>query len=148
MKMNLVKFNPTVPGNSLFEEFFNNFFETRFPDTPMKPRFSEPMVNVFEEKDAYKMELAVPGLTKDDIKIDIDNDQITIQASKEQKEETQEKNFSRKEFYFGQFVKTFYLPESVDRDQIHASFENGILHVEMKKKEEAVAKGPKQIEIK
>lgn len=146
--MNLVKFNPTVPGNSLFDEFFNNFFETRFPETKMKPRFSEPLINVYEEKDAFKMELAVPGLTKDDIKIDIENDQITIQASKEHKEETDEKNFSRKEFYFGQFTRTFFLPESVDRDHIQASFENGILHVEMKKKEEAIAKGPKQIEIR
>lgn len=146
--MNLVKFNSFAPTKSIFDEMFDNFFNTDNEVPHSWARFNQPLVNLVEEKDAFHIEMAVPGVNKEEVEIKLEKDQLIIKANREEKHEESEKNFSRKEFYFGQFEKSFYVPDTVDRESIEASFKDGVLLIELKKKEEAIEKGPQHIEIK
>ena len=147
--MNLTKYNAMKPGLNFFDDIFDDFFNW---DQETKKergiRFTQPLSNILELKDKFVIELAIPGMSKDDIKIDIDNDQLIISASIESKDEESKEDYSRREFYYGNFSKSFHLPESINRDAITARFENGVLSIDLMKKEEAIDKGPLHIEIK
>jgi HSP20 family protein len=91
--------------------------------------------------------MAAPGLTKEDFKINVENDVLTV--SNEKKTETSEKNekYTRKEFSYSSFLRSFTLPEIVDMEKINAGYENGILTLTLPKKEEAKPKSPREIKI-
>lgn len=147
--MNLVKFNSVAPTRSLFDDLFNDFFNVDL-DVPQRSmaRFRQPLVNVIEDKDAFKIEMAVPGISKEDVAISLEKDQLVVKASKEEQKEEKTDTFSRKEFYFGNFEKNFYIPETIDKEAIDAHFNDGILNITLPKKEEAIDKGPQHIEVK
>lgn len=147
--MNIAKFNSWSPSKSIFEDLFDNFLQEDFgKEITNSIKFTQPMVNIIEEKDKFQLELAIPGITKDDISIDVEKDQLIISSEMEQVDKEESKNYSRKEFFYGSFRKSFHLPETVNREDINAKFENGILSIDLKKKEEAIDNGPKHIEIK
>ena len=108
-----------------------------------------PSVNVKEEDSTYQIMVAAPGMKKEDFNIGIDRNILTI--SSENKSETEEKDeqgfFTKREFNFSSFSRSFTLPESVDIDNIEASYENGILNVSVPKKEIAM-QNIKRIEVK
>lgn len=104
----------------------------------------EPAVNVIENKDVYELELAIPGYSKDEVKLEIENNVLTISAEFEQnKEETVP--YSRREFIKTSFERSFTLPRSIDQDKVEAKFENGILNVKLPRKGDLIVK--KEISI-
>lgn len=150
--MNLIKRN----GNSmnqwpvLFDDFFNqDFFNwdlSNFSDT----NTTIPGVNIKETKDDFEVEVAAPGMNKKDFKIQLDVNMLTISSEKSnQKEENnKDEKYSRKEFSYQSFQRTFTLSKDVvDADKIEAKYENGLLHLVIPKKEEAKQKPPRQIQI-
>ncbi len=110
---------------------------------------SIPAVNVIENNDEYRIEVAAPGLDKKDFKIDLDNNVLTISSEKEMKDEEKDKDgkFMRREFSYSSFKRSFTMPESVDPEKIKAKHKDGILLINIPKKDEAKQKPPKQISI-
>ena len=129
-----------------WDDFFNDSVFNSFTHSGLDR--SSPAVNVVEEDKAYRIEVAVPGMSRKDFRIDLENNVINI--SSEQKEKNEEKNrrYMRREFQTSTFKRSFQLPETVEADNIKASHDAGILTIELPKKDEVVQKAPKQIEIK
>ncbi|GAB3944813.1 Hsp20/alpha crystallin family protein [Spirosoma harenae] len=150
----LVRRNSNFP--SLIENFFgrdmNDFFNTNMPSV-----HNVPAVNVAENKDGFRIEVAAPGLKKDDFKLDLNHNNLTISAYQEthkdeadgekENQNTNQERYTRREFSYSSFQRTFTLPTSVDADKIHASYTDGLLKIELPKREEAKVKPPRQIEI-
>ena len=109
---------------------------------------SSPAVNVIEAGNEYRIEVALPGVSKDEFKIDLDNDVLTISSEKKDSKNETKLNYTRKEFNFSSFKRSFELPDTIDSDNIKASHDAGILTIQLPKKEEVVEKAPKQIEVK
>lgn len=106
-----------------------------------------PAVNVFEKNDNFEINLAAPGLSKNDIKIDLDKNQLTISSEKTDTPVDENEKCIRKEFCYKAFKRVFTLPDSANSEGINANYENGILKVTIPKKEEAVIKPSRQISI-
>jgi HSP20 family protein len=109
-----------------------------------------PAVNIKETDEAYELEMAVPGLVKEDFKIELQNSSIMISAQKKHKEEENNpsRHFTRREFSYHSFTRTFKLPEGmIQGDKISATYENGILLITVPKSEEAKPKPTRSIEI-
>ena len=123
--MSLVKFN-----RSRFPDW-NSFFDGFFDDDRFTPSFNPstvtPATNIEEKEDAFVISMAVPGLKKEDFDVIIDNNILTISSQQESTTEDNEKNYSRKEYSFSSFKRSFTLPKNVKDDQISASYENGEL---------------------
>lgn len=105
-----------------------------------------PAVNIRETGEAYFVEMAVPGMKKSDFKVEIDNETLVIASEGETQK--QEGDYSRKEFGYAQFRRSFHLPDSVEDNKIKAKYENGLLMIEIPKKEEARRKPPRRISLK
>lgn len=108
---------------------------------------SVPAVNIIESEGGFRIELAAPGLQKDAFKLNLDQQLLTISAQHETQGEDMSEKFSRKEFSFASFKRSFTLPQSVDSEQIEANYVDGILKVALPKKEEAKAKAARQIAV-
>jgi HSP20 family protein len=106
-----------------------------------------PKVNIKESADAFTVEMAIPGLKKSDFHIDIENQSLCISTEIKQENEQSEENYTRREFGYSSFKRTFSLPESVDDDKIDAKYSDGILSILLPKKEEAKQKPPRTINI-
>lgn len=146
--MALVKRNKNLPVfGSLFDELFDNEF-LGFPGKMTQAVM--PAVNVKETDTAFMLEVAVPGMKKDDFNIELDGNTLTISSeSKIEKEETSEdEKYTRKEFSYSSFRRAFTLPEDeLDTENISAGYEDGILKVTLPKLEEAKVAKSKRIEI-
>lgn len=108
---------------------------------------STPAVNVLEDNSEFRLEVAAPGLTKKDFKIDLADDLLTISSEKSIENDDSENKFMRREFSFNSFKRSFQLPDSVEQDEISATHAEGILTVHLPKKEAEIKKGPKTIKI-
>ena len=109
----------------------------------------QPAVNITEGKSGYNLELAAPGLQKKDFKIDVNGNLLTISAEKEEKkEEKKDEKYTRKEYNYSSFSRSFTLPEEVQQDKIEASYDGGILKLALPKNEKATEKNHKAITIK
>ncbi len=130
---------------SIFNDFFDN-------DWMVKASATAPAINVFETEKEYKLELAAPGMTKDDFNVHIDeNDNLVICMEKKSDNEEEKKDgrYLRREFSYSKFQQTMILPENVDKEKIAATVEHGVLNVTLPKlSEEEVKKPNRQIEIK
>ena len=142
--MNLIKRN-TVPFPSIIDELLK-------PDWlggMQNFNANVPAVNIKETDTNFGIELAAPGKTKEDFNIEIDHNVLTI--SSEEKTEKEEKDnqgkYTHREFSYSSFRRAFTLPESVNADSINATYENGVLHVTLPKREEALPKPKRMIEI-
>ncbi len=154
----------------------NSFFSKDLMDEFFTPTFNgtAPAVNVREDEDGYSIEVAAPGLKKSDFKLNLDHNRLTISAEKredsefdnfqdqnegEQKKESKEENqheqkqnrkkgrYTRREFSYSSFQRTFTLPTTVDGEKINATYTDGVLNVELPKREEAKVKPQRTIEI-
>lgn len=126
-------------GRELFNWGNNNYSST---STTM------PSVNIRETADNYEVEVAAPGMEKKDFKITLDGNLLTISSSRQQSNEDTNDRFTRREFSYQAFQRSFELPKDVvDEDKINARYENGLLYLSIPKKEEAKKKEPKMIEI-
>ena len=110
---------------------------------------SIPAVNIQETEDNFSVEVAAPGKTKEDFNIELDNDVLTISSEEKKENETSEKNgrYTRKEFSYSTFKRAFSLPDSVDSEKISASYKDGVLIIELPKREEAKVQAKRMIEI-
>ena len=145
--MTLVKFNPEKKNNSLMPGF-NDMFESIFNDTFFSDRMVSrvPAVNISESQDQFHIELAAPGLKKEDFKLNLDRNQLTISVEQNTENYGQEKNYNKREYCYTSFVRSFTLPESADQNQIQAGYTDGVLKISIAKKEEAKSV-VRQIEI-
>ena len=139
--MTLVKFsngNKSQALSPLFNDVFESFFNT---DSFVSDRLISrvPAVNIAETESDFHIELAVPGMRKDDFKINLDKNVLSISAeTKSENEETnQDKRYNRREYSYNSFVRTFTLPDTADYANISAEYVDGILKVNVAKKEEA-----------
>lgn len=142
--MSLLKRNGDV-FPSLFSDFFNvdDFFNT----LPVFKSASLPAVNVKETDQNFEIQMAAPGLKKEDFKISVNNRILTISSEKKEEKEEKSEKFTRKEFNYSSFQRSFTLPESASEDDIKAKYENGVLLLSVAKKEEAKKKPMKEIQI-
>jgi HSP20 family protein len=150
--MNLIKRNgsPVNQWPLLFDNFFNREFSNWGLDNFSDTNTTVPRVNVKENKDNFVVEVAAPGMDKKDFRIQLDGNLLTVSSEKTEQnnEDNQDEKYSRREFSYQSFQRTFTLPKDVvDADKIQAKYENGLLHLEIPKKEEAKQKPPKQIQI-
>ncbi|WP_312763562.1 Hsp20/alpha crystallin family protein [Epilithonimonas sp.] len=145
--MALVKTNYPLFGN-LFDDFFGTELADWRNQNYSATNTTLPKVNIKEDENGFVVEMAAPGMKKGDFKINVDNSLLTISSQKqeEQKEGDGEK-YTRREFAYHAFTRSFTLPNSADADKVSASYNDGILTVTIPKKEEAKPKPPKSIEI-
>ena len=109
---------------------------------------TSPALNILEKDNGFRVELAVPGMLKENIKVDINKEnQLVISAEKTTESEEKQERYLRKEFGYSQFVKTLTLPDDVDREGISASYENGILLVDIPRTPKMIAEETKSIAI-
>lgn len=127
----------------MMDDFFGRRFRPWWPDRWFRSDEMEirgPVVDVFEEKDDIVIKAELPGITKDNIEVNLTDHMLTIKGEKKKEEEIKEENYYRAERAYGSFVRTLELPKDVHSDKIKASFKNGILEVRLPKTEEAKTK--------
>ena len=146
--MSLIKFNNGNNSKSLTPGF-NDIFETMFNDSFLSDRMISrvPAVNICETQDHYLIEMAAPGLNKEDINIKLDKNLLTVSVEQKKESNTQDRQYNKREFSYSSFVRSFALPDSADDAQIEASYNNGMLNIHVAKKDEA-KQIVRQIEIK
>lgn len=144
--MTLVRFyNPEMLTSRRYNGFdLNNFFRTTNGSNEVNRNY--PAVNIVEEPERYRIEVAAPGYSKDDFKLNIENEVLTISVEKEQNK-VEGENFTRCEFYNGSFERNFVVGKTIDTNKIEARYENGILTIALYKKEEAKPQQPRSISI-
>lgn len=147
--MTLTRKNEYFPT---WANFVNDFFNTDLSDWSSR-HYSDtnttlPAVNIKENNDAFVVEMAAPGMVKDDFKIELNNDLLTISSEKKNENVTKEgETYTRREYSYQSFSRSFTLPKTVDGEKISAKYENGVLSLNIPKKEEAKSKPVKQISI-
>lgn len=139
--MNLAKqYKQNSP--SLFNAFFDDAFaRDLFFNDKGRPRAASakrPAANVSESEAAFEIELALPGFNKQDLKIELDKNRLTLSAEPKKEEKENTKNYAFREFNSSSFSRQFVLPRSIDTDHIEAKYDNGILFVTLPKKKEAI----------
>lgn len=125
----------TIP--TLFDDFFRPWNEWFDNGGVVGKMMNVPAVNITENKDEFKVSLAVPGMKKEDFNIDVNGNMLTISCEKEEKKEEKDSWFNRKEFSYSSFSRTFTLPDDVNKDKIDGRYEDGVLRLTLPKKEEA-----------
>ncbi len=106
-----------------------------------------PSVNISANNDTFMVDVAAPGLTKNDFKVSLENNLLSISCERESSEENPDSKFTRKEFTYSSFKRTFSIPDNVESNKIKATYKDGILRLEIPKKEEAKQKAPRFISI-
>jgi HSP20 family protein len=153
--MSLVRWNPvrdlaTWPSNLFgmqreMNRMFDNFFNGTDRDEDYALTAWSPAVDIAEHDDQYVVKMELPGVSKEEVKITLESNILTIRGEKKQEKETKKENYHRVERSYGSFQRSFTLPTTVKNDKIDASFKDGILDIKLPKAEEAK---PKQIEVK
>ncbi len=126
--MTLVRFQP-APYKNLLSDFWNLPFDNAVA--------VQPAVNILETAEGFRIEVAAPGLSKDDFKVNVEKNLLTISAQKENVRAEDGVKAHRREFAYGAFERVFRLPETIDTNHIKANFKNGILYVHLDKKAES-----------
>ena len=137
-----------VMRNSWMPEVFNDFFDTYFMP---RTNATAPAINVKETEHEYTVELAAPGMKKDDFNINVDNDgnlHIKMEQKNEKKDENKKEHYLRREFSYSKFEQTLILPDDVDKEHIAANVNDGVLTVALPKVEKKEEKTTRQIEVK
>lgn len=139
----------TKGGKSLVNDFFQQDWS---PFSIANKLFNHwdnqfPSANITEDPANYKIEVAAPGLNKEDFKIEVDNGAITINAEKKEEHEVEKKHFRRKEFSYNSLFRSFVLPEDVNAEKVTATYEKGILSLNLPKTEKSPVEDKKQIKV-
>ncbi len=137
---------PTITRRT-YSPFLSNLFDNDFFPVLSNRTSSMPAVNIKENEKSFFLELAVPGMEKKDLKIDINEDVLTISSESKNETEEEKDGYKRKEFSYSSFCRSFYIPENINRDKIGANYKDGILNIELPKLEEEKSKITRQIKI-
>ena len=144
--MTLIKQRGSYPSmRSLLEDFWNN--DTLSEDRFWNTRVNLPAVNIIEKDDKFLIELAAPGLRKEDFKINIENGILQIDSESQREVEEEKDNYTRKEFNYSSFSRSFTLPENASEENIAANYENGVLKLKLQKLKSETSHKKKQILI-
>ena len=140
---------PSMSTTSLFDDLFSRDLLNWGLNNNSVTNTTIPAVNIKENKDSFDVELAAPGMRKEDFKVELDGNQLTISSEHRTEEEPSDNSrYTKREFSYQSFQRTFQLPKDVvDADKIEARYENGLLHLVIPKKEEAKQKPPRMIKI-
>ncbi|GAB4139737.1 MAG: Hsp20/alpha crystallin family protein [Bacteroidia bacterium] len=142
---------PIKSNESFFPTNWEDFFDTtRFFSTPWIREFREitmPAVNIREDEKSFLIDFAAPGFDKEDFKIKVENDQMTVSAEKKKSEDEKKENYTRKEFSYKSFSRVFQLPGHVEKDGIVAKYEKGILNLTVPKVQEKPKSPQKEISV-
>jgi HSP20 family protein len=131
---------PNLADEFFGKDFLGNLFEGY-------TGVNSPAVNIIEGEDDFKIEVAAPGLNKDDFKVVLENNVLTISSEKENKKEEKDGRYMRREFGYTSFRRSFSLPETIDAEKISANHNEGVLYISVPKREEAKVKPSRQIAI-
>lgn len=142
--MGLIKYNTNDFRPTSFRNLVDNFFTDEFNGGSVQS--FNPKVDIAESDTEFEVQLHIPGIKKEEIKIDLNEKQLTISGERKFENEKSEKNFHRVESYFGSFSRSFHLPDAINQDKIDATYQDGILTVKLPKDQKKLAK--KQILIK
>ena len=144
--MSLIKSKPAFTAPSLFTDFFNDgFLDNELMTLPLTRWV--PNANVSETSDEYIIELAAPGMEKEEFKVEVQEDVINIEGLHEEKKDERTEAFHRKEFKTTSFKRAFRLPQSVVTDKVDAKYAHGILKLTLPKREDAKSISKKLIKI-
>lgn len=146
--MTLVKFNPEKTNGNLlpgFADVFQNFFNDSFLSDRLVSRV--PAANISESDGHFHLELAAPGLQKSDFKINLERNVLSVAVEHGNEQNDKQKNYSKREYSYASWVRSFTLPETANAEQIDAAYENGVLRIDIAKREEAKS-ARKMINIK
>jgi len=146
--MTLVKFNPEKRNNGSLLPF-SDVFDSIFNDTFFNDRLTSrvPAANISETEDHFHVELAAPGLRKEDFKLNLDRNVLNVSVESRQEQTDAPKSYSKREYSYASWVRSFTLPETANTDHIEAAYTDGVLKIDIAKREEAKAVR-RQIEIK
>lgn len=146
--MSLIK---TKKSGDLFPSLLSDFFDT---DRFLSPRWLErefentiPSVNIRENGKEFSIDLAAPGFSKDQFHVNVEDNVLTVSAEREEEKKDKGERFTRKEFSYNSFSRSFTLPQSVNADKVDAKYENGVLRLTLPKKEVTISKPAKQINV-
>ncbi len=142
----LAKLGERMP--TVFDDFFKPWNEWFDNGNLWGRTMNVPAVNIIENKENFQVSLAVPGMKKDDFKIDIDGNMLTISSEQEEGKEEKDKKFTRKEYSYSSFSRSFTLPEEINKEKIEAKYEEGVLKISLPRKEEAKKLSAKHIAVK
>ena len=135
--MTLIKSN--FPWNNLSDFFDDNWLKTKFANGDWSPA-----INVIDNEGNYEIEVAAPGIKKEDFKVSVEKGLLTISGQTEKESEEKKKNYTRKEFSSRSFSRSFTLPDNVNDEDVNAKYDNGILKLTLTKK---LKEAPKKKEI-
>jgi len=133
---------------SVFDDFFKPWNEWFDEGNLWGRTMKIPAVNITEHKDKYLVSLAVPGMKKEDFRIDVDGNMLTISSEMEENKEEKDKKFTRKEYNFTSFSRSFTLPEEINKEKIEAKYVDGLLKIDLPRTEEAKKITAKNIAVK
>ncbi len=136
--MTLIKYNNPANKPSTYGSFIDRFFNDEF--FANKPASFSPKVDVAETEKSFEIQFHLSGVKKEDIKIDITDDRLTVSGERKFENTDKQKNFHSVESYYGTFSRSFYLPDSIKSDKVEASYKDGILSIEVPKDEKKEAK--------
>ena len=134
-------------NNVIFPSLMNEIFKPDWFGGMENFGAKVPAVNIKENDEDYELELAVPGMKKEDFNVEVDDNVLTISAEVNSENSISEENYTRKEFSYSSFKRSFSLPETIDEDKIKASYIDGVLKFTLPKKEEALPKPKRMIAI-
>lgn len=135
--------SPFFPAN--VNELFNDFFTNKL-ETEERANFV-PATNIIENENAFNIELSAPGFSKTDIKVEVENDTLVISGEHKEEKKEEKTNYTRKEFNYGSFKRSFTLPENVNTETVEAKYEDGILNITLPKKVEEKTKAVKEVKV-
>jgi HSP20 family protein len=138
---------PTITRRSFRPFYMNGFFDDDFFPVLSSKNSNSPAVNIREDDKNYVLDFAIPGLEKKDMKIDMNEDVLTVSSEVKKESEENKNGYKRKEFSYSSFSRSFYIPENVNREKIEAVYKDGVLTVSLPKQEEEKSKVSKTIEI-
>ncbi|UCE94215.1 MAG: Hsp20/alpha crystallin family protein [Flavobacteriaceae bacterium] len=145
---NVLRKRNTMTGFPAWASFIDEFFGEELGNVKtsnFNKGLSTPKVNISENEDAYTLYMAVPGFKKSDFVIDVEDEILSIAMEVKKEDEQKEENYSRKEYEYSSFKRSFTLPETVEDEKIEAAYTDGILSISIPKKEEAKPKPARKI---
>ena len=145
-RRNRSAFEPFPTLSNLLQEMLGEDSTTSFSSN-FNEGLTMPKVNIRENDESFQVDMAVPGFKKENFDLRVENEVLSISAEINNEEEESKENFSRREFGYASFKRTFILPETIEGDKIKAPYKDGILHVALPKKEEAKPKPARTIKV-
>lgn len=147
--MSITRWSQNPGMTNVFDDFFSRDLWNWGLANNSNTNTTIPAVNIKETADNFEVEMAAPGMNKEDFKVELDGNTLTISSEmRNEREEKEGERYTRQEFSYQSFQRTFTLPKNVvDVEQINARYENGVLHLLIPKREEAKQKPPRMIQI-